>query len=324
MKQQDRMKGFSEEIWAWFARWKRTLPWRDLALDDPTQCAYMILVSEVMLQQTQVSRVEVIFRRFLERFPTLEALAVARNKDVILAWKGMGYNNRALRLRDAAKKIIERHDGVFPHGLEELQAMKGIGPYTAAAIRNFAFHIPTPCVDTNIHRILRRVFIDPQPEPVNAALQRKVGNLADQALKIALDASSASPAPGGTADWHAALMDFGSLVCKKNVPACDHCPLAASLCKSAFKVKQSKQDKRPSAEPGRVIGAVFVPNRIIRGRVVDALREAERGMTMKQLGSYVCIDWSANHHAWLDKILKDLIRDTLIAKKQQRYVLHEG
>ena len=103
MNRKDRISAFVETVWDWYGRHKRDLPWRDLRDADPAERGYKILVSEVMLQQTQVSRVEIMFRSFLERFPKIQDLASASNRDVILAWRGMGYNSRALRLRDAAK-----------------------------------------------------------------------------------------------------------------------------------------------------------------------------------------------------------------------------
>src|SRR3990167_4491389 len=105
MRREERIRQFVGEIWQWYARHKRTLPWRDLAIADNTQRAYMILVSEVMLQQTQVSRVQIIFKQFIARFPTIKDIARASNRDVLIAWRGMGYNSRALRLRDAARVI---------------------------------------------------------------------------------------------------------------------------------------------------------------------------------------------------------------------------
>jgi len=159
MTRAERIEGFVSEIWEWYARHKRDLPWRDLKEKDETQRAYKILVSEVMLQQTQVPRVIVIYKRFLREFPTLRHLANASNREVILAWRGMGYNSRALRLRDAAITILEEFDGEFPKKMEELQSIKGIGHYTAAAIRNFAFNLPTPCLDTNIRRVLHYQFV---------------------------------------------------------------------------------------------------------------------------------------------------------------------
>jgi A/G-specific adenine glycosylase len=316
MDQADRLQGFANEMWEWFSRRKRTLPWRDLDVSDHTQRAYMILVSEVMLQQTQVSRVQIIFKQFLERFPTLQALAAAGNKEVIIAWKGMGYNSRALRLRDAAKAVIEQHGGVFPRELSELLAIKGIGAYTAAAIRNFAFGIPTPCVDTNIHRILHRVFEGPEPEKVNTATARTVLGFAQGSLSIALEKGK-----GDTKDWHAALMDFGSLVCKKSVPLCEQCPMAQGICKSAFRIQ--KIAKTASKEPGRIVGAKFIPNRIFRGRVVDLLRESPRGLSLGEIGQGIAPDWSLELAAWLEGVLEKLIKDEMIMRSGERYLLRD-
>ena len=162
MDKHERIQLFTETIWNWYSIHKRELPWRDLKDSDPTARAYKILVSEVMLQQTQVSRVKIVFRDFLEKFPKISDLGSASNRDVLLAWRGMGYNSRALRLRDAAKAIVEQFEKKFPESMEDLLAIKGIGSYTAAAIRNFAFNIPTPCIDTNIRRILHRTFVGPE------------------------------------------------------------------------------------------------------------------------------------------------------------------
>jgi A/G-specific adenine glycosylase len=323
MDQQNRFEAFAHQLWEWFSRRKRSLPWRDVQVEDDTQRAYMILVSEVMLQQTQVSRVIIIFKQFLETFPTVKDLAGASNKEVVLAWKGMGYNSRALRLRDAAKTVVDQYGGRFPRELSELLAIKGIGAYTAGAIRNFAFGIPTPCVDTNIHRILHRVFDGPEPEKNDAKTQKKVLGFADQALKIALHV----PSPQGrglgrgAADWHAALMDFGSLTCKKSVPLCAECPMAGGICKSAFKVV--RRAKVASKEPGRTVGAKFIPNRIFRGRVVDALREHHEGLTLTEIGLLIAPDWSAELETWLQGILEKLIREDMIARTENTYALPE-
>ncbi len=334
MKRDERMQRFGQEMWEWFSRRKRTLPWRDLQIEDDTQRAYMILVSEVMLQQTQVSRVQIIFKRFLEQFPTIQDLAKASNKDVIIAWKGMGYNSRALRLRDAAATVVDQYNGIFPRELEELLAIKGIGAYTASAIRNFAFHIPTPCVDTNIHRIMHRVFEGPEPEKINRETQKKVLGLAEKTLKVALDTLTPGPSPtgrGGAADWHAALMDFGSLTCKKNNPLCEECPMATGICKSAFSIKRHRTGVTATpasllraVEPGRQSGGKFIPNRIFRGRIVDVLRDAENGLDEQKIGSSICLDWDeAEHLEWLRGLLKGLVRDEMVVLREKNYVLKD-
>lgn len=353
MRHPDRTAAFDERMWHWFATHKRTLPWRDLKINDVTQRAYMILVSEVMLQQTQVSRVEVIFKRFLREFPAIQDLAKASNKAVIIAWRGMGYNSRALRLRDAAREIVrrqkseegqERQEGknTFPHEYDDLLSIKGIGPYTAAAIRNFAFHLPTPCIDTNIRRILHRVFIGPD----NADGTFRVGDkkllpLAETTLRLVLNIEpktknlsgslKASPR-SSSADWHAALMDFGSAICIKKNPRCDMCPMSKGICTSAFRVPAKGRDGKSSVsrksikqEPGRKVGSKFIPNRIFRGRIIEALRDEPRGLTLQQIGSQIALDWSeAEHTDWLTSILLKLQKDQMIVKTRgERYKLVE-
>ncbi len=354
------MKIFVEELWSWYARHKRQLPWRDLAIKDDTERAYRILVSEVMLQQTQVSRVQIVYKQFLERFPSIKNLAQASNKDVILAWRGMGYNSRALRLRDACKVVMGEHRGQFPREMEELLAIKGIGPYTAAAIRNFAFNIPTPCLDTNIRRIYHRTFFGPEnPDGSWPVDDEKLMKIAEQVLEIAVsgfdiwdsefdirnstleirysdnqirgrristnrstetECRIPNPESRTSSEWHAALMDFGSLVCTKVNPKWDQCPLTRrGIMKAAYKVKldRGRGLSRISKEPGRSEGGRHVPNRIYRGRVVEALRDAPKGLRLEEIGPRVCLDWNEEDRAWLQKLIKKLIQDGMLegAKK---------
>ena len=378
------MAGFVNVIWEWYASHKRTLPWRDLTIEDETQRAYRILVSEVMLQQTQVERVKVMYRTFLERFPTLSSLADASNRDVLLAWRGMGYNSRALRLRDAAKVIVERFDGVFPKEMDLLSSIKGVGPYTAAAIRNFAFNLPTPCIDTNIRRILHRTFVGPEErdgtwEKDDTYLLK----LAEEALKIVCSGSgqeeprwspfdtppcpsacssrgtkcqaknvsksrhggtqgdtaggsmtpSVSRPPHDAANWHAALMDFGSLVQTKSNPRWHLCPLtrlglmkatpkAWERRRSSFDGLRMTSGERRRSEPGREIAGKFVPNRIIRGRIIDELRDEEAGLRFDELGRRVCIDWSPRQHrAWLKGIVEKLKHEQMLRLSKRSYLL---
>lgn len=341
MNQQERISAFVSEIWSWYARHKRTLPWRDLKIKNDTQRAYMILVSEVMLQQTQVSRVQAIFKRFLEQFPTIQDLAKASNAEVILAWRGMGYNSRALRLRDAAKVVVEKFDGKFPREMDELLSIKGIGSYTAGAIRNFAFGIPTACIDTNIRRILHRTFAG--PENADGTWEKDDGYLLDLAEEI-LDYAcetyddqffglfvSASPnnkktnkrAAFATAEWHAALMDFGSSVQTKNNPKWDVCPLSGKHIMKATRKNFPKSFVRsPKSEPGRSVGGKHIPNRIFRGRVIESLRNHQQGLSLEQIGANISVDWnSREHRVWLQGILEKLCKDSLITKKGKSYML---
>ncbi len=338
MRRSERIGLFTQEIWAWYDRHKRVLPWRDLAVADDTQRAYMILVSEVMLQQTQVPRVIVIFNNFLRRFPTLASLAIASSKDVILAWRGMGYNSRALRLRDAARTILTDFGGVFPCSPDALLGIKGIGSYTAAALRNFAFGIPTPCIDTNIRRILHRVFVGPEnPDGTWPADDVQLLRIASEVLEVALAPNKRSAVsdqlavPRDAANWHAALMDFGSLVCTKRLPRWDVCPLtAAGIMKTTAKnlivtknPKLKTKNQKPR-EPGRLVGSVFIPNRIFRGRIVEQLRDAPGGLGASEIGKRLSVDWNARaHRRWLDGLLEALKKDGMLAERRSKFTLAE-
>ena len=336
MKRSERISIFVHEIWQWYARHKRQLPWRDLQVKDDTQRAYQIMVSEIMLQQTQVERVKIVFRNFLEQFPRIEDLASASNKEVILAWKGMGYNSRALRLRDAAREVENRNGKrktesgkcKFPIEMDELIKLPGIGHYTAAAIRNFAFNFPTACLDTNIRRILHRTFVG--PENADGTWKKDDAYLlkiAGQTLQAALQCPfSTFHFPLSTSNWHAALMDFGSLVCTKRSPKWDVCPLTkAGIMKAAYKVQMTNDKSQiTKKEPGRLVGSKYIPNRIFRGRVVDALRDEAAGLTSEEIGKRICIDWDPKEHTqWLEALIEKLKKDHLLQSRGKRLMLGE-
>src|SRR5437899_615299 len=147
-----RAQVFTRKLLAWWARAARDLPWRK------TRNPYRVLVSEFMLQQTQVSRVAEYYPRFLERFPDLESLARARPRAVREAWDGLGYYARARNLHNLAKGVVRRYDATLPDDPDELVRLPGVGPYTAGAIASFAYEKPVPAVDTNVARVIRRVF----------------------------------------------------------------------------------------------------------------------------------------------------------------------
>lgn len=324
MHREERLQAFVRAIWRWYALHKRLLPWRDMEVSDDNERAYRVLVSEIMLQQTQVARVEGAFRRFLTRFPTLRALAEAGNRDVLIAWRGMGYNSRALRLRDAAREVLIHHGGRFPRAREELLQIPGIGPYTAAAVLNFAFAQPEPCLDTNIRRILHRTFYGfEKPDGTWAKGDRLLLKLADDVLREAMH--QAKTMPRAAAEWHAALMDFGSLVQTKRSPKWHVCPLT----KEGIMVASPRGHRvRPRgevprrAEPGRMIAGRFIPNRIIRGRIVEELREYRCGLPLPRIGREVCIDWKEEIHVpWLQDLLNALVRDGILECTRERYAL---
>src|SRR5579884_3803508 len=193
----------------WYAAEQRALPWRSTS--DP----YAILVSEIMLQQTQVDRVLPKYRQFLAAFPTLADLAAASTADVISVWVPLGYNRRAISLQAIARQVMAEYDGRIPDTIEELLKLKGIGRYTAGAIACFAYHRQVATVDTNIRRVLHRIFLGLEhPEP--KANDAQMLSLAEQIL------------PEGEAyNWNQALMDLGATVCTSNNPQCTRCPLQA-------------------------------------------------------------------------------------------------
>src|ERR671936_499454 len=196
-----------EQLLAWFAAQGRDLPWRH------TRDPYAILVAEIMLQQTGVERVRPKYEAWLARFPTLQALAAAPRSEVIRLWSGLGYNNRAVRLHDVARQVVDRHGGHLPETMEGLLTLKGIGRYTAGAVACFAHEQDVAFVDTNIRRVLGRIFLGPTGDSPTL-LEKGLHELAEQVL------------PRGRAwAWHQALMDLGATVCTDATPACLVCPL---------------------------------------------------------------------------------------------------
>jgi len=205
----------------WFERNRRDLPWR-----SPTRRnAYHALVSEAMLQQTQVSRVLESFDRFIARFPTIESLARAREASVLAAWSGLGYYRRARSLHRAAKQIVAEHHGVVPADAETLRTLPGVGRYTAGAIASIVFNNPEPIVDGNVARVLLRV----EGETIDPSSREGDDWLWSRSRRLVNRAASTPGARVGA--FNEGLMELGALVCKPAGPTCDVCPLS-SLCRS--------------------------------------------------------------------------------------------
>lgn len=206
------MKGrgaaFSEALLDWYDRNARPLPWR--ATKDP----YAILVSEFMLQQTQVSTVIPYFERFMQRFPTLQALAAADEDEVLAAWKGLGYYRRARNVRLAAQAVLLEHQGRLPQGAEALQRLPGIGAYTAAAVASIAFGEPSPVLDGNVLRVMARVLAEDRPVEQVAVRRR---------MREHLEELIPTDRPG---DFNQALMELGATLCTPANPNCGACPIA--------------------------------------------------------------------------------------------------
>lgn len=202
---------FQTSLLRWYRRHGRHgLPWRK------TRDPYKVLVSEIMLQQTQVDRVIPKYKEFLARYPTVKALAGAPVKEVRRAWYPLGYNIRPYRLHSIARETVARYGGRLPDESGALLAFDGIGPYTAGAVRAFAFGHDAPILDTNVRRVLHRVFFGSRSRPTTARLWQL---------------SAALLPKGRTYDFNQALMDFGALVCTARTPQCAICPMRG-FCKA--------------------------------------------------------------------------------------------
>lgn len=299
------LEDIHHRLLTWYAAAQRELPWR--TTDDP----YAILVSEMMLQQTQVERVVPKFQQFLATFPTLAALAAAPTADVISTWVPLGYNMRAVRLQSIARQVIAEYGGCIPDAIEALLKLKGIGRYTAGAIACFAYHKQVATVDTNIRRVVHRVFLGleyPAPRLNDSQLLK----LAEQVLP-----------PGEAYNWNQALMDLGATICSSNNPQCTRCPVQES-CKafaelgqySLFPAGDVLPHLRKVAEKkaGYQTRPFTSTNRYFRGRIIDLLRTVPAGqrMPLDTLGPEIKPGFCADDLPWLQKIVTGLAKDGLL------------
>lgn len=347
MTQNERIAAFVRTLVGWYGTHRRDLPWRDLWAVPENERAYRIWISEVMLQQTQVSRVIGSYKKFIREFPTVKALAKATNAEILIAWRGMGYNSRALRLRDGARAIVDgvmvrrthhdtghaparnrrvslspsKADGIFPRSMEELMAIPGIGAYTAGAIRTFAFDQPTVAMDVNIRRIIHRTFVGPEnPDGTWSMDDKKLSEVLESVIDAWLSAGNRG------SDLYSALMDYGSLVQTKNNPKWDICALTErGIMKATPKnwkpALRGTAKEKLKKEPGRYVGATYVPNRIFRGRIVEALRDHPKGLKFDEIGKWISPDHGQEPKGWLEGLIKKLEQDGMLNKKGQTYSL---
>ncbi len=231
-----------ERLLEWFRKYQRDLPWR--RNKDP----YRIWLSEIMLQQTRVAAVIPFYERFLEHFPTIRALAAAPETEVLRLWAGLGYYSRARNLQSAAKEIVEKHGGEFPHSSEHALALPGIGSYTAAAILSIAFGARHAVLDGNVARVIARL----------SAIH---GDLRESARWEALQAeANALLEPDAPSDWNQAMMELGATICTPKSPQCLICPVA-EFCRARqlglTEVIPEKRKKRATEEV-ELAAAVFL------------------------------------------------------------------
>ena len=292
----------AQKLLRWYDAHGRDLPWRK------TRDPYAILVSEIMLQQTQVSRGLTFYARWLKRFPTWQALAKASNAQVLKAWAGLGYNRRALMLRDIARQICVQGVPTSDVGWRKL---KGIGPYTSAAIALFAQHERIIPIDTNIRRVLARVGLG-LPYP----------SLADDE-RIAKVAETIVPKTGRYDDFFQAIFDLATSVCMKT-PDCARCPLR-TVCKAApdflagnvatpkaMIVKAKERKHRDKS----------FPDRIYRGRILTLVRKAKDGLRLAEIGKAIDPSFQEAHDGkWVEEMVRRMEKDGMVKQRNTRVFL---
>ena len=324
----------------WFQKQARILPWRERdcqpALDATSSSAtvrdatiqsyfvqtqmrdpYKVVVAELMLQQTQVDRVVPKYLAFMKRWPSAQALAKAKLSEVLIEWKGLGYNRRARFLHEMAKMIIEEYRGNFPNSEKELRNLPGLGEYTARAVLTFGFGQDVGVIDTNVLRIFCRVFYGKESGDLN---------IGKQDLRQLVD----NTVPKGKGDpWNQALMDLGAMICTAKSPQCDICPLQ-KLCQANCDAKQSGEKNyaqvlsrlsKTRTQPKKKKEKFKDSDRFFRGKIIDILREGPQ--KMEQLYKNI-----SEHHNLTDKkrwgeLIESLMIEKLIQIKRTTVSLRE-
>jgi A/G-specific adenine glycosylase len=250
----------ADRLLAWYDRHRRTLPWRAAAGERTPP--YRVWLSEIMLQQTTVATVGEYFRRFVERWPTVEALAAAPQDEVLSAWAGLGYYARARNLHACARTVAERHGGRFPEDEAALRALPGIGPYTAAAIRAIAFDIPASAVDGNVERVIARLHAIETPLPDAKP------EIADRAARLVPQQRAG--------DYAQAMMDLGATVCVPRSPRCVICPLMSGCKARKIGIAEELPRRAPKALKPTRRGLAFVLAR--RDGAILLRKRPEKGL----------------------------------------------
>lgn len=290
------LKNLQKHLLEWFYIHGRALPWRK------TSEPYAILVAEVMLQQTQVERAVPKYLAFMDYFPSLPILARAPTAEVIQAWAGLGYNRRALYLQRTARFTVDKLGGHLPQDIPGLRNLDGVGPYTAAAVACFAFSQQVPVLDTNVKRVLQRVFCG-----VHRLENATYLELATHAL------------PEGKAwEWNQALMDLGATICKARNPRCHACPISPYChAKPSFETPGGLTKPNPISRNRPV--SFRGSSRYYRGRIVALLRDTApaKGINAEDLGGRLRQDYSQSTFPWLLSLLEGLERDGLVYLKRK-------
>lgn len=258
-----------------------------------------------MLQQTQVNRVVEHYKRWLRQFPSFHSLARATRADVLRAWSGLGYNNRALRLHKLTRTVVAHHQHKLPKSIDELQTLPGIGKYTAHAVACFAFGQTVPVVDVNVKRILTR-WTKSVRSSSELISEKEAWKIAEQFL------------PSKRAyEWNQSLMDLGSAYCTAQRPACSECPVH-SHCRSAFsKVFLTPKKRARKKEPSWK----GIPRRLYRGRILKLLHH--KAFSIGEITFLLWKDPSVRDIEWIGKVLNQMKNDGLVERRKNRYSIAE-
>jgi len=295
------MSPFLRALLPWYRQHGRDLPWRK------TQDPYQIFMSELMLQQTQVDRVIPLYERWLKQFPTWKKLAEAETSALIHGWAGLGYNRRALFARESAKQVVADR---VPKTEDGWRTLKGVGPYMAAALTEFVNHKRALVIDTNIRRVIGRVFLKlPYPRPIDDASILKV-------------LEKETPLRGSQhSDMPQALMDLASGICSIRRPKCEICPLRTPCKARPGFEKGIYDDTKPRKKvTERIRDNKKYPDRIYRGRILAWVRE--NGATdMRHLGAKIDPEFSLNDQDWVEAMIERMVKDGLLKKDGRKIEL---
>jgi A/G-specific adenine glycosylase len=291
------MTALTRALLDWYRLYgRRSLPWR--LTRDP----YRIVVSEYMLQQTQAARVIPLYQAFLALFPDFATLARASTADVLRAWRGLGYNSRAVRLQRLARAVVEEHGGLLPEDAQVLRRLPGMGAYTVAAVRAFAFECDDAATDVNIRRVAHRTAHGLEFPPKVAV--RDLDLLAAKSVP-----------PGRGHDWNSAMMDLGATICTARAPKCLVCPLreyCAAAPVDAAELAAAMREHAPKRSPQERI-PFEKTTRFLRGRIVDRLRELAPGQAVSFLDLHDEVRRLAQcDEPAFDGIVKGLVRDGIV------------
>ncbi len=270
--------GYLAPVLGWYQRHARDLPWR-----EPTASPWAVLVSEIMLQQTPVSRVVPAYLEWLKRWPIPGALAAEPAGEAVRQWGLLGYPRRALNLHATARIVTERHGGEVPASRDDLLALPGVGPYTAAAVASFAFGQRHAVLDTNVRRVLARLF-------GGTAYAPRTLSVAETRLAESLLPSQ----PAMAARWAVAVMELGALVCTAASPACGRCPVAQSCSWRLAGFPPAARRQTGQRYQGT--------DRQCRGRILAVLRDARAAVAKAELDK-----------VWPDAAQRERALDSLVA-----------